>query len=412
MEVRLSLKWAIVGLVLALGSVALALPADAELSSQRPLVLEAYSPTQHSSTPPVSGRSKLARGRLYVATVRGTVSFYAAIDYVAIQAPFHVMCGAPERAPMFSSAGGSGNVGTDAEFIFALPLTAHSCAHARLPRTYANFQANLGHGWSHPNVLSPQNLVKPSRSHTYEFALTGAGKPVSFRLVESDARDDYGSFRIYLRSAVPADCSGHGSQAFGLTRPACLASTAHSAAPPRLPPVPKLLSIDQAPVARVLRSSDVPARNQEVPSGALTGLQFATLNNSSRSAARAEARLLARNGFRSAAISQFAASRLPSFKSTSVKLGSSRKALSALQGEVALVPRAQAPAGATVTVDPDINFAHAFIVTFTPTAGGAGGIELLACAGNYLYTLRVVAKPDTVSRPSEEQLVRVLLARH
>jgi hypothetical protein len=411
MEVRFSLKWAIVSLAIVSGSVALVSPAAANTSGERPLVLDAYSPRQHSSAPPVSSPSPLARGRLYVATVRGSVSFYAAIDYVAIQAPFRVMCGAPERAPMFSSAGGSGQVGTDAEFIFALPLIGRSCAHARLPRPYANFQANLGNGWSHPSVLSAQTLVKPSRSHTYEFALTGAGKPVSFRLVESDARDDYGSLRIYLRPAVPGDCSGHGSQAFGLTQTACLASTAHSPAPTRLPAVSRLLSIDQTPVARVLRSSDVPARNQEVPSGALTASQFATLDNPSRSAARAEARLLKSDGFRSAAISQFAAPRLPTFKSTAMKLSSPGKALSALRGEVALVSRTQAPAGATVAVAPDTNFANASIVTFTPTAGGVGGLELLASAGNYVYTLTVVAKPDTVSRPADEQLLRVLLAR-
>jgi hypothetical protein len=72
---------------------------------------------------------------------------------------------------------------------------------------------------------------------------------------------------------------------------------------------------------------------------------------------------------------------------------------------------AQAPAGATVAVGPDANFAHGYIVNFTPTTGGVGGLELLAGAGDYLYTLRVVAKPDTVSRPAEEQLLRALLAR-
>ena len=165
-------------------------------------------------------------------------------------------------------------------------------------------------------------------------------------------------------------------------------------------------------MARVLRSSDVPSVNQEVPSGALSAAQFATLDNSGRSAAITETRLLRSAGFRSAAISQFAASGLPSFKSTAVKLSSTQNALAALQGEVALAPRAQAPAGATVAVGPDANFAHGYIVTFTPTAGGVGGLELLAAAGDYLYTLRVVAQPDTVSPPAEEQLLRALLARH
>ena len=76
MEVRFSLKWAIVSFVIALGSVVLVSTAAAKSPSDRPLVLDAYSPKHGSFTPPVSSRSKLARDRLYVATVRGSVSFY------------------------------------------------------------------------------------------------------------------------------------------------------------------------------------------------------------------------------------------------------------------------------------------------------------------------------------------------
>jgi len=260
-------------------------------------------------------------------------------------------------------------------------------------------------------VLSRRTLTKPSRSHTYEFALIGAGKPVSFRLIDSDTRDDYGSFRIYLRNAVAGDCAGRGHEAFGLSPMACWAATANSPRPPRLPTVPSVLALDQTPVARVLRSSDVPEVNQEVPSGALTVSQFATLDNSILSAARAETELLRSEGFRSAAISQFAAPGLPSLKSTATKLGSPQQALAALQGEVTLASSAQAPAGATVTAGPDTNLAQCYIITFTPTAGGVGGLELLASAGNYLYTLTATAKPDTVSRPTEEQLLRTVLAR-
>lgn len=276
---------------------------------------------------------------------------------------------------------------------------------------YTNFQANLGQGWKHPSVLSPQALIRPSRSHTYGFALTGVGKSVSFRLIDSDTRDDYGSFRIYLRNAVSADCSGRGHAAFGLSRMACLAATANSPLTPGLPAVPNVLPLDQTPVARVLRSSDVAAINQEVPSGALTASQFATLDNSIRSAAGAEKKLLQTHGFRSAAISQFAAPGLPSLKSAAVKLSSPQQALAALQGEVTLAFRAQAPADALVAAGPDTNFALGYIVTFTPTAGGGGGLELLASAGDFLYMLRAVAKPDTVSRPAEEQLLGALLAR-
>jgi hypothetical protein len=411
MDLRFSFKRAIVTLVLALGSVVPVSTAAAKSFSDRPLVLDAYSPTRDHFTPPVSSRATLASKHLYVATVRGSVSFYEAVDYVALQAPWHVMCGALQPAPMFGSAGGSGPVGNDAEFIFALPLVGNTCVNTRLPRSYTNFQSNLGQGWKHPSVLSRQTPVKPSPSHTYEFALIGVGEPVSFRFLDPDTRDDYGSFRIYLRDAVPGDCAGRGYGAFGLSRAACLAATANSPPPSRLPAVPKVVALDQAPVARVLRSSDVAAVNQEVPSGALTASQFATLDNSTRSAASAEKKLLQTNGFRSAAISQFAAPGLPSLKSTAAKLSSPQQARAALQGVVTLAAGTQAPAGTTVATGPDTNLPQGYIITFTPTAGGVGGLELLASAGNYLYTLRAVAKPDMVSRPAEELLLGAVLAR-
>jgi hypothetical protein len=412
MDLGYSLRRAVFAAVLALVCVLPVSSAAAGSFSERPLVLDAYSPTRKHFTPPVSSRSTLARGHLYVATVRGSVSFYEAVDYVALQAPWRVMCGTLQRAPLFGSAGGSGRVGNDAEFIFALPLVGNTCVSTRLPRSYTNFQANGGQGWEHPSVLGRDTPVRPSPSHTYEFALTGVGEPVSFRVLDPDTRDDYGSFRIYLRKAVTGDCAGGGHSAFGLSGKACLAATATSSGPPpRLPAVPKNVALDQAPVARVLRSSDVSAVNQEVPSGALMASQFATLDNSSRSAARAENSLLQTNGFRAAAISQFASAGLPSLKSTAVKLSSPQRALVALQQEVALAARTQAPAGATVSTGRDTHLPQGYILTFTASAGGVGGLELLASAGKYLYTLRAVANPGSVSQPAEEQLLRAVLAR-
>jgi len=388
--------------------------AAARPGSGRPLVLDAYSPLHRRGspfTPPVSSPSKLAPGHLYVATVRGTVSFYEAVDYVALQAPWQIMCGAPQRAPMFSSAGGSGRVGDDAEFIFALPAVGHSCGDMKLPRPYPNFQADAGLGWTHPNAVSRQGRVELSRSHTYEFALTGTGRPVSFRLADPDTRDNYGSFDIYLRSAVGADCAGRGHLAFGLSRMACLAATADSSEAPSLPAIPQVVALDQAPVARVLRSSDVPGVNQELPSGALTVTQFAGLDNKTRAAAAAERRLLLRCGFRSAAISGFAAPGQPTLRSAAVELSSPRRALAALTAESALAAGTQAPARTTVLSGSDAGFAHGSIITFTPISGGLGGLELLASAGNYLYTLTALEKPDTVSREAEEKILGELIAR-
>jgi hypothetical protein len=402
-------KKTVAALVLALGLAVQVSTASARSGGPRPLVLDAHSATSTFFTPPVSSSSKLVANRLYVATVQGTVSFYQSADYIALQAPWHVMCGAPQRAPMFSSGGGSGQVGNDAEFVFAQPLVGDACAKTKLPRPYTNFQINLGHSWRHPSVLSPRKL---SRTHTYEFALIGADKPVSFRLIDPDTHDDYGSLLIRLRRAVIGDCAGRGYRAFGVSRSACLATAAKGPAP-GLPAAPPVLTLDQTPLVRVLRNSDVPkAMNQEVPSGALGASPFANLDNSSSSAAAAETALVRAHGYRSAAISEFAGPGMPSLKSTVVKLSSPQEALATLQGEVTLAAADQAPAGTSVTVAPDNNLNQTFIITFTPSAGGTGGLELLASAGDYLYTLKAVEKPDAVSRAAEEQLLGLLLSRH
>ena len=306
----------------------------------------------------------------------------------------------------FGSAGGSGRVGNDAEFIFALPLVGNTCVNTRLPRSYTNFQANVGQGWQHPSVLSSHTPVRPSPSHTYEFALVGVGESVSFRVLDPDTRDDYGSFHGYLRNATTGDCAGRGHSAFGLSANACLAATATSPGPPRLPAVPKVVALDQAPLAKVLRSSDVSAVNQEAPSGALTASQFATLDNGSRSAARAEKRLLESNGFSRGGDQSVRQRGIAEPQVHSGEAGSPQRALVALQQEVALAARTQAPAGATVSTGRDTHLPQGYVLTFAATAGGVGGLELLASAGKYLYTLRAVANSGSVALLAEEQLLR------
>ena len=66
--------------------------------------------------------------------------------------------------------------------------------------------------------------------------------------------------------------------------------------------------------------------------------------------------------------------------------------------------------GAKVAAVHDTDLPQGYIVTFTRTASGVGGLELLAIAGDYLYTLKALENPDAVSRPAEEQLLRALLA--
>ncbi|HLH14219.1 MAG TPA: hypothetical protein VKV16_05475, partial [Solirubrobacteraceae bacterium] len=149
---------------------------------------------------------------LYVAVVQGTFSYWKASNYTKPQRPWTKVCGTPEPAPQFSSAGGSGPVGMDAEFVFARPWLPRLCA--KLPEHRSRLQMYTGAGaWAHPNALTP--VTAPSPDHLYEYAVVGEGRRVSFRLRDWYLRDNYGSLSITLRTASAADCAGSKYRAFG-----------------------------------------------------------------------------------------------------------------------------------------------------------------------------------------------------
>jgi hypothetical protein len=177
--------------------------------------LDSYHAWRVKHTPPASSSSALKQG-LYVATVHGTFSYYGAINYLVPQPPWTIVCGTPEPAPQLSSAGGSGKVGFDSEFIFARPWQPEPCAHAKLPVKWINFQMNDGaSGWIHPSALGLATPPVPSSSHTYEYAIPAPGRHhVRFRLYDIGTRDNYGSLAISLRKATAADCAGTNFEAF------------------------------------------------------------------------------------------------------------------------------------------------------------------------------------------------------
>jgi len=186
--------------------------------------LDSYHAGSTKYTPPATSRTKL-KGALYVASVQGTFSYYGAINYADPQPPWSILCGTPAAAPLFPSAGGSGKVGFDAEYVFARPWTAPLCAAAKLPVHWINFQMKTGAGgWAHPTPLVATTV--PTATHTYEYAVVGQkSHKVSFRLYDIDTRDNYGSLVISLRDATPADCAGTKYLAFGKTSESeCLAS--------------------------------------------------------------------------------------------------------------------------------------------------------------------------------------------
>jgi len=208
----------------ALGSIALSAAASASTTIDH-FALDSYHAWSHKNTPPARSSAKLGNG-LYVAIVQGTFSYYGAINYVAPQPPWTILCGTPESAPQFESAGGSGKVGFDAEFVISRPWLPAQCESAKLPVHWINFQTNTGGGvWAHPTALNLASPPAPTPSHTYEYAFKGKkGHHVAFRLYDINTRDNYGTLKISLRAASAGDCTGTKYTAFGLASEAeCIA---------------------------------------------------------------------------------------------------------------------------------------------------------------------------------------------
>ena len=184
--------------------------------------LDSYAKWYLPFTPTVTSKAVLGKG-LYVAVVKGTMSFWSSKNYVHPRPtrfhPWTIVCGTPEAAPEFSSAGGTGGVGLDAEFVFSRPWSPRECARWPLPRRSRNFQMNTGRGWQHPTAL---NLTwpdpAPTAGHVYEYPIRETSWPqrVQFRLLDWDTRDNYGSLMITLRAAGPSDCTGTRYLGFGL----------------------------------------------------------------------------------------------------------------------------------------------------------------------------------------------------
>jgi hypothetical protein len=392
------------------GAILLGIPGTASAAAAKPLRLDAYSPDKGLATPAVRTTQRLTSGKLYVAAVQGTISYYGALNYRFPQLPFTRVCGKAGQAPMFPSAGGSGKVGDDAQFVLSY-LSAKPCAVA-VPQQWRNFQSNTGLAWGHPTVITPQPLTAPTANHLYDYALIGAGQPAAFRLLDSDTGDNYGSFEISVRLAVPADCDGNGYVAFGLpSLSACEAEATGSEALPA-PPAVAPLTINQTPISRVLRDSDVPgATNQEFPSGALDATQFAAVETPNAGAARTATRSLSVAGLISASVSGYREKGSPNLNSTAALYRSLAGARAGVQAEVRLARR-QGPKGARISLAAIRKPAAGEALTFTPrTAGASGGVELVVRAGRFVETLQATESGPLVSQAVATALLQKVL-RH
>lgn len=142
---------------------------------------------------------KLDRKDPYVATVRGTFSFFAPAEYN------QRFCGNVEPRPMYKSRKVvNGPVNSDVEYLFARP--GRRCGDASQPVKAQSFQIAVGAKYKDYNPFGRAGLTNPHPTHKYKYALIGKGRRAGFRIAESYAKDNYGRLRIEIRRARVRDC--------------------------------------------------------------------------------------------------------------------------------------------------------------------------------------------------------------
>lgn len=187
-----------------------------------PVYLDSYAAATTGFAGPV-GTTALPAGQLFVAEVRGTLSYYSGLD-TAPKAP-NIICGTPDSAPIFPSPGRPlGPVGFDSAWVFSRPWTPDECAQGHLPIAWENFQINNGVGWAHQPPVGGLG-TGPNAAHLYPYALIGHGVPAAFRFLDAYTADNYGMVQITARPATTSDCAGAGWMSFGEPSPqACAAA--------------------------------------------------------------------------------------------------------------------------------------------------------------------------------------------
>jgi hypothetical protein len=190
--------------------------------------LDAYD--AHPAKPGIAGPTvtdaPLTDGVYYVAEVGGTISYYVKAMWTKPFAPFDDICGETAGRPRWYSTSlphsRQGEVGMDAETVFARPCRGPDGAKAPAVGHWGNFEINSGDGtlYHHVDPLDGRR-TSPTWSNYYDYPILGHGQPAKFHLLDLNGatRDNYGQLDIYIRVATGNDCSNGGGlenyKAFG-----------------------------------------------------------------------------------------------------------------------------------------------------------------------------------------------------
>jgi hypothetical protein len=187
----------------------------AVVSGEAKLVLDSHDSDDGRYAGPVTS-PVLQAGKLYVAEVNGTISYYSRSTWLGPTAPWDDICGNPDDRPQIGSPGlRNGPVGMDAEVVFARPCFGPDGAKTPKPGRWDNFEFKTNNFFYHsPAVGGP--FTSASWSHAYDYVLRGFDKPAQFRLRDiPGTADNYGRLAITIRKATAGDCWSNRHSYFG-----------------------------------------------------------------------------------------------------------------------------------------------------------------------------------------------------
>lgn len=154
------------------------------------LMLDAYG----DSYPTVYSQNPLTNGSTYSITIEGTWSPWAASYWLDQANP---PTGPYEEAPMYTSNGGTGRVGSDPFYNFAHILGLDYTGPS-LPAK-SSLRMSLDNGASWVTSIRPTNDVY-NPLHKYVVRITGEGENMGFRIIDAEAYDNYGTLKISISS--------------------------------------------------------------------------------------------------------------------------------------------------------------------------------------------------------------------
>jgi hypothetical protein len=155
----------------------------------------------------------LRNGVFYVATVSGTVSYYAQSVWTTPRRA-RVICGSTSAIMHPSPGQAAGVGGVDAQTLFAGPAT-RGCGIPKTPFHWGNFQISLnGYSFSSMDPIGGARST-PTADHTYTYVLKGRGTEARFRFSDVRHSDNNGVLVVQVRRAATSDCRNGGWSSFG-----------------------------------------------------------------------------------------------------------------------------------------------------------------------------------------------------